>query len=142
MAQGARWSYPMSRRGWISVEYAQQIWIPCPPVFPDGSDRSSWASLYAEEWWYRSGRKHGKREITALAKTLAAIYEYAYAAGAGLAAVAVRATHPAVTMNAAAAAANGLVLRRIGVLSSRSELQGKSTKWGHSVVAAESHADG
>jgi hypothetical protein len=78
MAQGAQWSYPMSRRGWMSVEYAQQIWIPCPPVFPDGADRSSWASLYAEEWWYRAGRKHGKREITALAKTLAAIHEYAY----------------------------------------------------------------
>lgn len=72
-------SYPMSGRGWISVDYLQQIWIPCPPVFPEGFDRDSWASLYAEEWWSRSGREHGKREVELLARTLADIHEYAYA---------------------------------------------------------------
>lgn len=69
----------MSKRGWISVEYAQNVWIPCPPVFPDGFDRDSWASLYAEEWWSASGREHGDREVKLLARTLAEIHDYAYA---------------------------------------------------------------
>ena len=71
-------SYPMSSRGWISVDYLQQIWIPCPPIFPEGFDLDSWASLYAEEWWSRSGREHDKREVKLLARTLADIHEYAY----------------------------------------------------------------
>lgn len=71
--------YPMSKRGWLSVQYAQNVWIPCPPVFPDGFDRDSWASLYAEQWWEWSGREHGDREVKLLARTLAEIHDYAYA---------------------------------------------------------------
>ena len=71
--------YAMSKRGWMSIQYAQNVWIPCPPVFPDGYDRSSWASLYAEQWWEMSGREHGDREVKLLAQTLADIHEYAYA---------------------------------------------------------------
>lgn len=70
--------YQLSRRGWISVAYNQNIWIPCQPVFPDGFDRRSWAQLYAEEWWSRTSRPHGKREITALARTLAEMHDFAY----------------------------------------------------------------
>jgi hypothetical protein len=70
--------YQLSRHGWISVAYNQNIWIPCPPVFPEGLDRRSWALLYAEEWWSRTSRPHGKREINALARTLADIQSYAY----------------------------------------------------------------
>jgi len=71
--------YPMSKRGWMSIKYAQNVWIPCPPVFPDGYDRGSWASLYAEQWWEMSGREHSDREVKLLARTLAEIHEYAYA---------------------------------------------------------------
>jgi hypothetical protein len=70
--------YQLSRHGWISVAYDQNIWIPCPPVFPEGLDRRSWAMLYAEEWWSRTSRPHGKREINALARTLADLHAYAY----------------------------------------------------------------
>jgi hypothetical protein len=70
--------YQLSRHGWISVSYDQNIWIPCPPVFPEGLDRRSWAMLYAEEWWSRTSRPHGKREINALARTLADLHAYAY----------------------------------------------------------------
>jgi hypothetical protein len=70
--------YQLSRHGWISVAYNQNIWIPCPPVFPEGLDRRSWAVLYAEEWWSRTSMPHGKREIRALARTLADIQSYAY----------------------------------------------------------------
>jgi hypothetical protein len=68
----------MSTRGWLSVEYAQNIWIPCPPVFPDGFDRRSWANLYAEQWLDASGGKHGRHELKELSKTLSDIHEYAY----------------------------------------------------------------
>ncbi len=71
-------SYQLSRRGWISVEYAQWLWIPCPPIFPEGFDRDSWASLYAQEWWWKSGREHGQPEVEFLARTLADIHDYAY----------------------------------------------------------------
>jgi hypothetical protein len=71
--------YAMSKRGWMSIQYAQNVWIPCPPVFPDGYDRNSWASLYAEQWWEMSGREHGDREVKLLAQTLADIHDYAYA---------------------------------------------------------------
>jgi hypothetical protein len=71
--------YPMSKRGWMSIQFAQNIWIPCPPVFPDGYDRGSWASLYAEQWWEMSGQEHSDREVKLLARTLADIHEYAYA---------------------------------------------------------------
>jgi hypothetical protein len=70
--------YPMSARGLLSVEYAQNVWIPCPPVFPEGYDRESWAKLFAEQWWAMSGRKHADREVKALARTLIDIREYAY----------------------------------------------------------------
>jgi hypothetical protein len=70
--------YPISTRGLLSVEYAQNVWIPCPPAFPDGFDRDSWANLFAEQWWAASGRKHGRREVKALARTLIDIREYAY----------------------------------------------------------------
>jgi hypothetical protein len=71
--------YQLSRHGWISVEYNQNIWIPCPPVFPDGINRDSWAKLYAEEWWSRTGKPHGKREIRTMARMLSDIHAYAYA---------------------------------------------------------------
>jgi hypothetical protein len=71
-------AYPMSQRGWIGVEYARHVWIPCPPGFPEDVDRATWASLYAEQWWESSGREHGDREVKLLATTLTDIHEYAY----------------------------------------------------------------
>jgi hypothetical protein len=71
-------SYRTSRRGWISVDYAQWIWIPCPPVFPEGFDLNSWAWLYAQERWASSGQEHGEPEVRLLATTLAEIHDYAY----------------------------------------------------------------
>jgi hypothetical protein len=70
--------YPMSTRGWISVDYDLRIWIPCPPVFPEGESRQSWARLFAAEWWAASKREHGEREVTALAQTLEGIHEIGY----------------------------------------------------------------
>ena len=74
----APFPYQLSRHGWISVAYNQNIWIPCPPVFPEGLDRRSWAMLYAEEWWSRTSLPHGKREINSMARRLADIHAYAY----------------------------------------------------------------
>jgi hypothetical protein len=72
-------AYRMSQHGWMGVEYAQNIWIPCPPVFPDGFDRQSWANLYAEQWWAASGRLHSRRDIDSAARTLVGMHSYAYA---------------------------------------------------------------
>ena len=66
-------------RGRVSIPYAPWIWIPCPPVFPEGFDRSSWAWHHAQEWWADSGREHGQREVRLLAMTLAEMHDYAYA---------------------------------------------------------------
>ena len=70
--------YQLSRHGWISVAYNQNIWIPCPPVFPEGLDCRSWANLYAEEWWSRTISPPGKHKIKALARTLADMHAFAY----------------------------------------------------------------
>jgi hypothetical protein len=78
MTKPPQYPYQVSRRGWISVAYNQNVWIPCQPVFPPGFDRRSWAELYAEEWWSRSPRPHGKREVNALARTLEDMHAYAY----------------------------------------------------------------
>lgn len=71
--------YQMSRRGWMAVEYDQQIWIPCPPVFPEGFDLGSWASGYAEHWWQMSGQPYRDREVESLASVLTEMRQYAYA---------------------------------------------------------------
>ena len=34
---------PASQKGWITVGFDPAVWIPCPPVFPAGDDRRSWA---------------------------------------------------------------------------------------------------
>src|SRR5579859_4804489 len=70
--------YQLSRTGWISLAYNQNIWIPCQPVFPEGCDRASWANLFAEEWWSRTGRPHGKREIKSMARMLSEIHAHVY----------------------------------------------------------------
>jgi hypothetical protein len=70
--------YQLSWHGWISIDYNQNIWIPCPPVFPDGINRESWAKLYAEEWWSRTAGPYGKRQIRAMKRMLSEIHTYAY----------------------------------------------------------------
>jgi hypothetical protein len=70
--------YQLSRHGWISVAYNQNIWIPCPMVFPEGEDRKSWANLYAEVWWSRTARPHGKRDVKIMARMLSDINAYVY----------------------------------------------------------------
>ena len=72
-------TYTISRHGWISVAYAPWIWIPCPPAFPEGFDRDSWAWLYAQEWWANCGREYGEPLVRLLAVNLAEMHDYAYA---------------------------------------------------------------
>jgi hypothetical protein len=70
--------YQMSTRGWISVEYDLGIWIPCPPVFPDGDDPQSWARGFVEAWLAAAKRRHRGRDVTALAQILVEIREIGY----------------------------------------------------------------
>ncbi len=73
-----------SRKGWINIDQdllARMIWVICPPFFPEGEDRESWADESAGLWWQLSGWKYGKREVGALAEMLSAIHQDLYAAG-------------------------------------------------------------
>jgi hypothetical protein len=68
----------ISEKGWITVDFNREIWIPCPPAFPDGLDRESWATGYARVWWESSGLKHGKKQLKALAESLSYIHRSTY----------------------------------------------------------------
>jgi hypothetical protein len=60
----------ISRKGWVEIGYDKTIWIPCPPGFEEPVSRDEWADGFANTWWDASGRKHGKRVITAFARML------------------------------------------------------------------------
>ena len=68
----------ISRKGWIDVDFNKAIWVPCPPVFLPGVDREKWAAGYARACWAASGLKHGKRQVTALARSFSHIHQSAY----------------------------------------------------------------
>jgi hypothetical protein len=67
-----------SRKGWIRVACNRDIWIPCPPIFPDGMDRESRAANYSRACWDSTSRKNREREIRLLAETLMAMQESVY----------------------------------------------------------------
>ena len=74
----------VSEKGWVDIDREllnRLTWVPCPPFFPEGADRESWAADSAALWWDVSGLKHGKRQTRALAAMLAAIHKDLYAAG-------------------------------------------------------------
>lgn len=67
-----------SQKGWIRIDFNQAAWIPCPPVFPAGQDRTSWSALYAEHWWEASGIEHGKHQVDGLRRSLEYLHRLAY----------------------------------------------------------------
>ncbi len=69
----------VSKRGWVEVDYNPGIWIPCPPFFPDGFDRQSWARTCAELWWTGSGLTHGSDDADRLTAMLESVHESTYA---------------------------------------------------------------
>lgn len=68
----------ISQHGWLEVHADRRIWIPCPPVFPPGESRDSWARMFAEAWWANSSLPHGEEEVGQLARLLALIYDTLY----------------------------------------------------------------
>jgi hypothetical protein len=69
---------PTSKTGWPVVEYDQNIWIPCPPGFPEGVDQQSWATAFARAWWNAATPGHDESVVELLADMLAAIHEGSY----------------------------------------------------------------
>jgi hypothetical protein len=67
-----------SEHGRLAVHYDIGTWISCPPVFPEGFDRSKWALTFAEAFSKRPGLNPSEREIKNLAATLSRIHEYTY----------------------------------------------------------------
>jgi hypothetical protein len=60
----------ISQKGWISVDFNNEVFIPCPPAFPEGMTPQQWAGGFARVWWETSGLEHGEAQIKALADTL------------------------------------------------------------------------
>ena len=72
----------VSKKGWVwaDQEYLGGLkWVPCPPFFPDGEDRKSWAAESAELWF--SSGPYSRKEAGRLAAMLAGIHQDLYAAG-------------------------------------------------------------
>jgi hypothetical protein len=76
---GADEGLPPSERGWVAVDYDRDVWIPCPREFPAGMTRESWSAEYARAWWDSVRGRASKREVAALAQSLAYIHQTAYA---------------------------------------------------------------
>lgn len=66
---------PTSKKGWVKLGYDRRVWIPCPPVFPEGIDRDSWAAGFAREWWDGCGLKHSANDVALLSRLLSEIHK-------------------------------------------------------------------
>jgi hypothetical protein len=67
-----------SKKGWVSVDYDEAVWIPCPPVFAAGVDRESYAAGVAQIWWDASGIKHMPTDVARLTAMLSEIHKGIY----------------------------------------------------------------
>lgn len=69
-----------SKKGWVSIDYDEAVWIPCPPVFPPGIDRESYAWGIARIKWDAFGGKHGRKpsDVPQLAAMLSEIHKGIY----------------------------------------------------------------
>lgn len=66
---------PTSKHGWVKLGYDRRVWIPCPPVFPEGFDRDSWAAGFAQEWWDGYGLAHSANDVELLKQLLTEIHK-------------------------------------------------------------------
>lgn len=71
------WPDPSSD-AFARVEYDIAVWVPCPPAFPPGYDRDSWAQACAEAFWKRPGLSYTDMDIALLAAKLAEIHRDTY----------------------------------------------------------------
>ena len=78
MSEPADLSKLTSKKGWVSIDYDERTWIPCPPVFPAGIDRESIAAGVARIWWEQSGIRHKPSDVGRLAEMLSMIHEGTY----------------------------------------------------------------
>jgi hypothetical protein len=67
-----------SEHGRLAVHYDIGKWMSCPPVFPQGYDRKTWARTFAEGFSRRPGLNPSERDIKRLAASLEQIHEYTY----------------------------------------------------------------
>jgi len=56
-----------------------RFWLPCPRIFPAGSDRESWAAEMAAGWWHISDLPDEQNMVDRLAAMLRESHEEAYA---------------------------------------------------------------
>jgi hypothetical protein len=75
MSEPENMSELTSKKGWVSIDYDERTWIPCPPVFRPGVDRESYAAGVARLWWEESGITHKPADVARLAAMLSGIHE-------------------------------------------------------------------
>jgi len=64
-----------SEKGWATVDYPRQLWIPCLAAMPEGYDTDRWARDFSAAWWSMSSMPHGENELRRLETQLAYIRE-------------------------------------------------------------------
>jgi len=67
-----------SEHGRLAVHYDIDKWMSCPPAFPQGYDRKTWALTFAEAFSNRPGLNPSERDIKRLAAVLEQIHAYTY----------------------------------------------------------------
>lgn len=68
----------VSQYGWIEVHNNRAIWVPCPPIFPEGMTKETWAATCAEAWWENAAEPGRPKDVITLDYTLSAVYDTLY----------------------------------------------------------------
>jgi hypothetical protein len=68
----------VSQRGWIEVNINRAVWVPCPPVFPEGMTKETWAAMCAEAWWENAPESPRPEDVISLDYTLSTVYDTLY----------------------------------------------------------------
>ena len=77
MSEQTDWPDPSSDT-FAQVEYDIAVWVPCPPAFPPGYDRESWAQACAAAFWKRPDLAYTDMDIALLAARLSEIHQDTY----------------------------------------------------------------
>lgn len=70
-----------SEKGRARVDYDRTLWVPCPPVMPDGYDTARWAREFSEAWWEMYELEHGEIQLKRLAAQLALVRDFTFGPG-------------------------------------------------------------
>jgi hypothetical protein len=67
-----------SKKGWTSIGYDKNIWIPCPNQFPPSLTKQEWARGFAEAWWDAVPGHHSEQQARELEQALVFLHDNIY----------------------------------------------------------------